>query len=317
MRTIRPSLNALRAFEAVARLRSMSAAAGELAVTHGAISRHVKSLEDTFGLPLLQRDPRSVHATPEGARLAAELSGAFALIESAVAQLRPGPLTLSCSATIMMYWLIPRLGDFHSRHPEIELRFNMNYDRIDFIRDEISVAIRNSMIEPPKDVVIQDAIAEWIGPVCSPEYLEGAGLRSPADLSRCRLLAPKTRMGAWTEWTGACQENLSLSPQQAYEHYYLLIQAACCGLGVAIVPKLLVLDDLRSGKLVAPFGFVLGPHKLVLWIAPHLRTRPDTGALTAWLVAELRQWGTQEAAAEVPDRARPECRPGRVKFPHR
>ena len=84
---------------------------------------------------------------------------------------------------------------------------------------------------------------------------------------------------------------------------------------MAIVPKLLVLDDLRSGKLVAPFGFVLGPHKLVLWIAPHLRTRPDTGALTAWLVTELRQWGTQEAGAEVPGRARP-ARPGRVKFPH-
>ena len=317
MRTIRPSLNALRAFEAAARLRSMSAAAGELAVTHGAISRHVRSLEDTFGLPLLQRDARSVQATPEGARLAAELSGAFALIEAAVAQLRPGPLTLSCSATIMMYWLIPRLGGFHCRHPDIELRFNMNYDRIDFIRDEISVAIRNSMIEPPKDVVIQDAIAEWVGPVCSPEYLEGAGLRSPSDLARCRLLAPKTRLGAWEEWTRACRQTFSLSPQQAYEHHYLLIQAACCGLGVAIVPKLLVLDDLRSGKLVAPFGFVLGPHKLVLWIAPHLRTRPDTGALTAWLAAELRQCGTQEAAAEVPGRARPTSRPGRVRFPHR
>ena len=316
MRTIRPSLNALRAFEAAARLRSMSAAAVELAVTHGAISRHVKSLEDTFGLPLLRRDARSVHAMPEGARLAAELSGAFALIEAAVAQLRPGPLTLSCSATIMMYWLIPRLGDFHDRHPEIELRFNMNYDRIDFIRDEISVAIRNSMIEPPKDVVIQEAIAEWVGPVCSPKYLEGAGLRSPSDLARCRLLAPKTRLGAWKEWTCACCENLSLSPQQAYEHHYLLIQAACCGLGVAIVPKLLVLDDLRSGKLVAPFGFVLGPHKLVLWIAPHLRTRADTGALTAWLIAELRQWGTQEAGAEVPNLARPKRRPGPLRFPH-
>lgn len=311
MHTIRPSLNALRAFEAAARLRSMSAAAGELAVTHGAISRHIKSLEDVFGVPLLHRGARGIEATPEGARLAGELSGAFSLIEAAVAQLRPGPLTLSCSATIMMYWLLPRLGGFHDRHPDIELRFNTNYDRIDFVRDEISVAIRNSMIEPPKDVVIQDAIAEWIGPVCSPDYLETAGLRSPPDLGRCRLLAPKTRPGAWQDWLGACREPLHLSPQQAYDHHYLLIQAACCGLGVAIVPKLLVLDDLRSGKLVAPFGFVLGPHKLVLWIAPHLRSRPDTRALTAWLVSELRQPGTQDATAgaTAPDRLgrRPEA----------
>ncbi|MGK4422473.1 hypothetical protein ACSLVQ_29905, partial [Klebsiella pneumoniae] len=64
----------------------------------------------------------------------------------------------------MMYWLMPRIGAFHALHPDIELRFNMNYDRIDFVRDEISVAIRNTMIAPPKDVIIKEMIAEWIGP---------------------------------------------------------------------------------------------------------------------------------------------------------
>jgi len=148
----RPSLNALRALEATVRLSSMTAAAGELSVTHGAVSRHIKSLEEMFGIPLLLRGARSVQATPEGARLATELSRAFDLIASSVEQLQPGPLTLSCSSTIMMSWLIPRLVAFHEQHPDIELRFNMNYDRIDFVRDEISVAIRNSMIEHPKEV---------------------------------------------------------------------------------------------------------------------------------------------------------------------
>src|SRR5689334_24975650 len=113
----------------------MSAAAEELSVTHGAVSRHIKSLEDMFSVPLLLRGARSVQATPEGTRLAKELTSAFALIVAGVEQLQPGPLTLSCSSTIMMAWLIPRLGSFHALHPEIELRFNMNFDRIAFVRD--------------------------------------------------------------------------------------------------------------------------------------------------------------------------------------
>ncbi len=286
----RPSLNALRALEATVRLSSMTAAADELSVTHGAVSRHVKSLEEMFGIPLLLRGTRSVEPTPEGARLANELSSAFALIASSVEQLQPGPLTLSCSSTIMMYWLIPRIGAFHETHPEIELRFNMNYDRIDFVRDEISVAIRNSMIEPPKEAIIKDMVDEWIGPVCSPEY-SAKHFTTAADLDRCVLMSTKTRPDGWTDWVKASTQSFELRPQKSYEHFYLLIQAAACGLGVAIVPKILVLDDLRSGKLVAPLGFVAGPFRLVLWVAPHLRARTETKALVAWLTNEFRKPG--------------------------
>jgi DNA-binding transcriptional LysR family regulator len=293
----RPSLNALRALEATVRLSSMTAAAEELSVTHGAISRHIKSLEETFGIPLLLRGARSVQATPEGSRLAAELSRAFDLIVSSVEQLQPGPLTLSCSSTVMMSWLIPRIGAFHELHPDIELRFNMNYDRIDFVRDEISVAIRGSMIEPPKEVIIKDMIDEWIGPVCSPEYA-AKNFKAPRDLDRCTLLATKTRPGGWADWTSAVGLSGKLRPQRSYDHFYLLIQAAACGLGVAMVPKILVLDDLRSGKLVAPRGFVAGPFKIVLWIAPHLRARSETKALVEWLTREFRKPGMQGEADE-------------------
>lgn len=289
MGAMRPSLNALRAFEATARLCSMSAAAKELSVTHGAISRHIKSLEDMFGIPLFHRSARAVEMTPEGARVAEELSRAFAMIESCIAHLQPGPLTLSCSATIMMYWLLPRLSNFHAQHPNVDLRFNVNYDRIDCVRDEISVAIRNSMIEPPRNVLIKDLIPECVGPICSPEYRDSKRLYAHEDLASCQLLLPRTRPRAWEEWIQASGVRLSAQPYQVHEHFYLSVQAALCGLGVAIVPKMLVLDDLRSGKLVAPFGFVRGPHKLVLWIAPHLRARPQTKALVAWLADEM-QW---------------------------
>jgi LysR family transcriptional regulator, glycine cleavage system transcriptional activator len=294
----RPSLNALRALEATVRLSSMTAAADELSVTHGAVSRHIKSLEEMFGIPLLLRGARSVQATLEGARLASELSRAFDLITSSVEQLQPGPLTLSCSSTIMMSWLIPRLGAFHEQHPDIELRFNTNYDRIDFVRDEISVAIRNSMIEHPKEVIIKDMVDEWIGPVCSPEYA-AKHFTASSDLDRCILLASKTRPGGWADWVKTTGHVRELRPQRSYDHFYLLIQAAACGLGVAMVPRILVLDDLRSGKLVAPLGFAAGPFKIVLWVAPHLRARPETKALVEWLTNEFRQPGMQGETVEL------------------
>ena len=291
----RPSLNALRAYEATVRLASMSAAAKELLVTHGAVSRHVKSLEDMFSVLLLVRGPRSVQATPVGAKLAKDLASAFAQITASVDQLQPGALTLSCSSTIMMTWLIPRISSFHEMHPDIELRFNMNYDRIDFVRDEIGVAIRIGSIQSPKEAIVQDLIHEWIGPVVSPEYCKTHSIETSQNLVNCALLATKTRPGAWTDWMSATGQVFEVSSTKYYEHFYLLIQASLCGLGVAMVPKLLVLDDLRSGKLVAPFGFVPGPNKLVLWIAPHQRNRPDTRALVNWLTTEMRKPGTQGA----------------------
>jgi len=288
--TLRPSFNALRAFEATARLRSMAAAAAELSVTHGAISRHVRGLEETLGLPLLTRGPQATEPTPEGQRLAEGVASALNLIQATLEQLKPGPLTLSCSASILTHWLIPRLARFHEANPDVELQFNVNYGPVDVVRENIGVAIRNTMIQAPDDVVVRELVTEWVGPVCSPEYLRSLRLRRPVDLAQARLLSTKTRMQAWDEWARAAGvTGLSFQVRESFEHFYVLIQAAACGLGIAPVPRMLVLDDLQSGKLVAPFGFAPGPHKLALWIAPHLRARPQTQALARWLTDELRE----------------------------
>ncbi|WP_321790578.1 LysR substrate-binding domain-containing protein [Burkholderia pyrrocinia] len=288
MKTPRPSLNALRAFESVARLRSMTLAAEELCVTHGAISRQVKALEESLGLTLLVRSAHSSDPTPEGARLAEGLTAAFNLIDASVEQLKPEPLTLSCSTSIMMYWLIPRIASFHESYPQIELKFNMNYDQIDFVRDKISVAIRASTIEQPKDAITRNLIEEWIGPVCSPAYAQSIGLTSPQDLTRARLLSTRTRPEAWSDWFNATgNKAVSAVADGVYDHFYLQIQAAVCGLGIALVPQMLVMNDLVSGKLCAPFGFVPGPRQLVLWVAPHLRAHADVTKLEKWLIGEM------------------------------
>lgn len=298
MTTPRPSFNALRAFEATARLRSMTAAADELSVTHGAVSRHVRSLEEVLGVVLLTRGAHSTDPTPEGARLAEGVAAAMNLMQATLEQLKPGPLTLSCSASILTHWLIPRLARFHQKHPEVELQFNVNYGPVDVVRENIGIAIRNTMITPPDDVVVRELVTEWVGPVCSPDYMRSARLRKPGDLAQARLLCAKTRPGAWSEWAAAAGiEGLEFQVRERFDHFYVLIQAAACGLGIATVPRMLVLDDLQSGKLVAPFGFAPGPHKLALWLAPHVRSRPETQALAQWLTEELKE--TAGGSADV------------------
>lgn len=306
MQTPRPSLNALRAFEATARLRSMTSAADELSVTHGAISRHIRLLEDLLGIPLLSRGAHSTDPTPEGARLAEGLSTAFSLVQASIEQLRPGPLTLSCSPSVMMYWLLPRISRFNKRHPDVKLQFDMNVGPLDFVRDKVGVAIRNTTIEPPKDAEVRELLVEQVGPVCSPEYMKLMRLRALRDLCGAHLMSSKTRTSAWADWVAASgYEGPPLSAHESFEHFYLLIQAAACGLGVANVPRMLVLDELRSGKLVAPFDFVRGPRKLVLWIAPHMSGRSDVRDIAAWIEDEMRNSEASIGPAPIA--------PGRVK----
>lgn len=296
MATLRPSLNALRAFEASARLGSMSQAATELGVTPGAVSRHVVALEDMFGQVLLKRLPQSVTPTPEGARMAATLAEAFHLIDQAIAQLEPGPLTLSCSSTIMMHWLIPRLRNFKQLHPEVELRLHVDYADIDLVREEVSVAIRNDMVAPPSDVIVKQLMSEEIGLVGSPEYFTRSGVPKRLEelAAEHRILGTKTRPTAWSDWFDAVGggEPPGFKAEEMYEHFYLMIQAATFGLGVAVAPRLIVEQEISSGRLAAPLGFVPSKNNLVLWIAPHLRNSNELRQLVAWL--------TEQAALQRP-----------------
>jgi LysR family glycine cleavage system transcriptional activator len=286
----RVSLNALRAFEATARHGSFTAAAGELAVTHGAVSRQVRMLEETFGVLLLLRSAQGAEPTPEGQRLAEGLKRGFDEIQGSIEQLKPGPLTLACSTSIMMYWVLPRLTAFQQKNPDVNLQYHMSSGLLDFTHDKISVALRLSSQEPARDVVCTDVCSEWVGPVCSPEYLRSLQIRTTADLQRARLIYSHTREHAWSEWKGCHDPSIGdLILDEGFPHFYLLIQAARCGLGIANVPRMLVQDDLNSGTLVAPFGFVAGPNRLTIWVASHLTERSETRRLVDWLGAELKK----------------------------
>lgn len=289
MTGLRVSLKALRAFEATARHRSFSAAAEELAVTHGAVSRQIRMLEETFGLLLLQRTSQGAQPTLEGERLAAGLKRGFDEIQNSVDQLKPGPLTLACSQSIMMFWLLPRLSRFQQINPDVFLQYHVTSGAIDFTRDKVNVAMRLSSQELPKDVICTDICSEWVGPVCTPDYLKTLEIRTVEDLHRARLIYSNTRKNAWSEWSQCCDLQMErLNLDEGFPHFYLLIQAARCGLGIANVPRMLVQDDLNSGTLVAPFGFVKGPNRLTLCVASHMTERSETKRLVNWLSNELR-----------------------------
>lgn len=281
-----PSLNALRAFECAARQHSITRAAEELCVTHGAVSRLIQQLEVELKAPLLRRLPRSVEPTAEGARLAEALGTAFSLMHKGVAEFRDRPLTLACSSSIMSRWLIPRLAAFRQLHPGVELRLSVSHGPVDFARDDIDVALRNSSVPQPADIVMKPLTREQIGLVCAPDYL--TALDEPPGPRRWRILETNSRPDALSLWHSATGEPpLDIEGQETFAHFFLAIQAAACGFGATVAPHMLVEDDLASGKLVAPFGFAPGTRELQLWIRRSAAQKPGVQALAAWIEAEV------------------------------
>ena len=266
-----PSLLALRCFEAAARLENFSRAADELHVTHGAVSRAVRLLEEDLGLALFERRSRRVYLTADGRMLAHAVSQGLDLMRDAVAELRARARqnqrwVLSCEPTLLMRWLIPRWGDFQARYPQHTVHLVAGGGAVEWGRG-IDLAIRRNDFDCGRNVQMQLLCAERMGPVCHPDRLTqffasqsdgGLALRGDAT-----LLHSTTRPKAWEDWwkTRPNQPSAQIRQAQAgvglvLEHFYLSLQAAAAGLGVAMGPQLLVQDDIAAGRLVAPLGFV-------------------------------------------------------------
>ncbi|AWV07266.1 LysR family transcriptional regulator [Marilutibacter maris] len=287
-----PSLQALRCFEAAARLENFSQAAEALHLTHGAISRAVRLLEDDLGVALFQRRNRRVFLTDAGRRLAGAASEGLAVIRQATAELRAGARrstrrVLSCEPTLLMRWLIPRWPDFTARHPQLDFHLVAGGGPFSF-DDGVDLAIRRADFPWPPHYHAEHLFEERTGPVCRPDragdWLAGAHA-SPALQAHAPRLHTRTRPSAWDAWAAATGCALPPAPEQQFEHFYFSLQAAVAGLGVAIGPWHLVRDDLDSGLLTAPLGFVEdGTRYCLLSPAP-----PSDGSPEAKLLAWLRE----------------------------
>ena len=288
-----PSLNALRAFEAAARLRSVSRAASELHVTHGAVSRQLRVLEDELGLALFQRDGRGLRPTAEGERLLEAASSAFGLLQARIDELRAPPrheaLVLGCPGSILARWIIPRLQPLQRDLPH--LRVHLSTQEGDFPPglEGLDAALLLGQPPWPPGWSVDVLAPERIGPVLSPALAGAADWReqpSSALLTQ-PLLHTLSRPQAWPTWL----RHNALDPAQlqlgtGFAHLYYLLEAAVAGLGIAIAPEPLVAEDIAQGRLLAPWGFSDTGGQWAL-CTPAGRNDARTRALAQWLRAQL------------------------------
>ncbi|WP_201316580.1 LysR family transcriptional regulator [Dyella sp. EPa41] len=290
-----PSLNALLAFEAAARLGSVSKAAVELHVTHGAVSRHIRSLEEELGLALFQRQGRGLALTAAGQRLRDTSTAAFAQLRDTVESLRPEanhtPFVLGCPVSLLARWMIPRLERLMADLPGLDLHLRPQEAPFDDALGGLDAAVLAGEAPWPASWHVRPLVRERIGPVASPEFAKAHRLagRSPGVVLELPLLHTQSRPRAWGSWaqtTGVAPTQLSRA--QGYPHLYHLIEAAVAGRGLAIAPEPLVADDLASGRLVAPWGFVDSSAQWVL-ATPSRMPAERSEALARWLSAEFNR----------------------------
>ncbi len=280
-----PSLNALRAFEAAGRLGRMTLAAEELHVTHSAISRQVQHLEDLLGVPLFEGPKNRLQLTDAGSRLLASLVTSFDQIDVAVrsiADTEAGPLDVSCPGTFTMRWLIPRLYRFREIRPEIEVRLSASSRPVDFSRDGFDVAIRAGRGPWPGNAEVIDLFAEQTGPVMAPAIAR----RSGGTLKGVPLLHSRTRRHAWRQWGDASGVVVDDALGPEFEHFYFMLEAASSGLGACTAPWPLVADDIRAGRLEAPYGFAASGQSYVA--LRRTRQHRRSAIFCAWLEEEAR-----------------------------
>lgn len=258
-----PSFVGLETLEAVARHASFSRAARELHVSQGAVSHRIRALEEELGLPLLRRFARRVELTEAGRILVAGTIDARGRLEaalSAVDDLRhPERITVSCSPSFAIRWLVPHLGLLRDVAPGVELNVAAEDALRQPGRGGIDVCVR---FGPGgyRNVRSECLSHEELTPVCSPLYLKHHPLPSPAALSAACLLHDDVLLDekghvGWREWLGAAGvAQLRGAQELHFSHSYLALDAAVAGQGVALGRSSLVRAQLRSGVLVAPFG---------------------------------------------------------------
>ena len=297
-----PPLNTLPDFEAAARHLSFTKAADELNLTHGAVSRQVKALEEALGVKLFRRLNRALRLTDEGQAYAGTVRELLLRLREASERLRAreekGGLTVSTTYSFTNKWLMPRLVRFRARHPEIDVRLQANDQLVDFAREEVDIAIRYGRGRYP-GLVAERLVADDYVPVSSPALLRGPHpLRKPVDLKYHTLLheedaPPQPGLGeitavSWSMWLKAAHvEGVDPARGPIFSHSSMVLQAAINGEGVALGRTALIAEDLAAGRLVKPFELQLKvPLAYYIVAPPRALERPKVRAFRDWLLAE-------------------------------
>jgi len=261
-----PPLNALRAFEAVARNLSFSKAAEELNVTPGAVSQQIKALEDYLGNQIIRRQKRGLLLTDEAQAALPVLRLAFENLAEAseilTRRASSGRLAISVAPSLASKWLVPRLDSFHEQHPEIEVWLSADMNVVDFAVDDVDLAIRYGR-GVYGGLHVEKLMSETIVPVCSPRLLIGdAPLKTPQDICHHTLLhdgSPDKDESCpdWPMWLKAAGvKEVDCTRGPTFNQSSLVIEAAVAGKGIALAKASLALADLEAARLVIPFDMM-------------------------------------------------------------
>lgn len=304
-----PPLNALRAFEAAARLQSFSRAADEIHVTHGAVSHQIRALEAHVGVRLFMRQGRGVVLTDSGRLLAEHTQAAFRQIAEAADALgrrRHGNrLTVSVLPSLASRWLMPRIGRFMACHPSWEVNVETTTELADFVRDEVDVAIRYGNGPWP------GTHSEWLMDdeyimVASPRYNGGRLPKRVQDLPRQRFL--RTDPEAWRAWCAAAGVTIPV-PTTGLESTDagLMLQAAIEGQGIKLTRRSIAQANLEDGTLVQLFDIAVPSTRAYHIVWPdHVPPSERVLAFRDWLLEET---GRMEAGRKAARAARASARP--------
>lgn len=308
-----------RAFEAVARHFSFSAAADELSLTQSAVSRQLMALEEEIGVKLLARGTRSVELTSAGARLLDALLPSLQRIDTAVQQIRGQAnrtsVVVTTWASFASIWLIPRLVSFQARHPEMDIHVRTTDAPIDLEAHETDIALRYTR-EATVPAGSMNMFHDEIVAVASPLLFKGGKaarpVRSVHDLNKLTLIeagdAHTNQRLAWLTWHGWAKANKLPDPQPQrwmyFDYSHQVVQAALSGHGVALSRLPLVADNLARGELVEVLPRLRLTSPMGYWIVMSARSkaRPETTAFVEWLMEEAH---TASEAMEKVTKKRP------------
>lgn len=284
-----PPLSTLRAFDAVARLGSVTRAAEELGRTHGAVSKQLRALQDHLGAPLFDKAGTGLALNARGRALAASVGEALDRLASGydavAADVRAPAVHVACSATFAMRWLAPHLAAFSRSHPDVRVRLSMTSAREIRHEDADLLIAWDLRSYPPADRARAIRLADVnFGPVAAPAYpLErsGAVVRAP-----CRIVHDFTS-SAWDDWRARSGLTIEAERELSFPHTHLCLEVALAGLGVALIERRLIGQELDDGRLTAPFGFTVFEDGLMAVPTARRPLSRSAAAFLDWLAVEL------------------------------
>ena len=302
MRRKIPGTELLIAFETAARHQSFTRAAEELSLTQSAVCRQISVLESMLGVQLFNRIKKRVTLSEAGQIYARQIRENLTRIEHDTLSLMVhrgsgGVLELAVIPTFATSWLIPRLGDFHALHPGITLDLSSRAEPFMFTDTPFDAAIHFGDPMWP-GAITERLFGEEMIPVCSPELLGGKTAISPEEMEKMPLLHQSSRPDAWRDWFDvAGLSNVNAMGGARYELFSMLVEAAKVAMGVALVPRFFVLNELASGKLVMPSSIVLRSRRSYYLVYPE--NKQESASLQVFCEWLRRQAAEYRATIET------------------